>query len=166
MRTEGKLLDVTLVAEEGKHIRAHKVVLASASAYFATQFNGNWSSNDIIRLQDLSHSTMAMIVDFAYEDNFDWTAMQVLKDDTEDSIADKLDTLLDLLDGGDRLVIPTLTAQVENQILQSRKFIRPDNLRDVRDRASQANARLVERLCLEFIEKNQSKVNLALEKGA
>lgn len=54
---------------------------------------------------------MAMIVDFAYEDNFDWTAMQVLKDDTEDSIADKLDTLLDLLDGGDCFVIPVLTAQ-------------------------------------------------------
>jgi len=166
MRTEGKLLDVTLVAEEGKHIRAHKVVLASASAYFATQFNGNWSNNDIIRLEGLSHSTMAMIVDFAYEDNFDWTAMQVLKGDTEDSIADKLDTLLDLLDGGDRFVIPALTAQVENQILQSRKFIRQDNVRDVRDRASQANARLVERLCLEFIEKNQSKVNLAYENGA
>jgi BTB/POZ domain len=138
MRTDGKLFDVTLVAEHGEHIRAHKVVLASVSAYFATQFNGNWSNNDIIPLGDFSHSTLSMIVDFAYADNFDWAGMQALKDDTVDSTADKLDALLDLLDGADRFDMPGLTAQVENQILQSRRFIRPDNVRDVQYRASQA----------------------------
>lgn len=163
MRGEGKLLDVTLVAE-GSQIRAHKLVLAAPSTYFATQFNGNWSNNDTISLDDITYQILSIIVDFAYADNFDWANMQVSKDDTVDSIADKLDVLLDLLTGADRFGMPALTAQVEEHILQDRRFIRPDNVRDIRTRASQANARRVEQLCCEFDEKNKVKVDMAYEK--
>jgi sacsin len=163
LRREGTLLDVTLEAEGG-NIQAHKVVIAAASAYFATQFDGNWSNNDSIDLKPFSYSTMSTLVDFAYADTFDWKSMQVLDDDNVEIIANKLDELLDLLVAANYFDMPDLKAEVENQVLIPAKlFIKEPNVKGVLERASEANAKRVEGYCMRFYAENKEAVDLANE---
>lgn len=163
LRREEKLLDVILEGEGG-NIRAHKVVLAAASGHFARHFKDHWSNNDIINLKPFSHSTLSVVVDFAYTDAFVWESMQVHDNDQDDVVADKLDDLLDLLVAANYLDMPDLLAQVEDQILiPAKKFIREPNVLDVLQRASEARARRVEAYCTRFYEGNKMAVDLANE---
>lgn len=167
LRRKGILLDVTLEAEGG-NIRAHKVVLAAASAFFARRFNGNWPNNDVIDLKQFSHSTLSIVVDFAYTDAnaFVWKSMQVSEDDKdkEDIIANKLDDLLDLLEAANYFDMSGLLAQVEDQILILPKlFIKEPNVLGVLERASDVRAQRVEAYCKRFYEENKEAVDLASE---
>jgi sacsin len=161
LRREEKLLDVTLQAEEGD-IRAHKVVLAAASGHFARHFKDYWSNNNTINLKPFSHSTLSVVVDFAYTDAFVWKNMQVQENHTEDEIADKLDELLDLLEAANYFDMPDLLAQVENQILiPAKKFIKEPNVLGILKRAADARARRVETYCTRFYAGNKEAVDLA-----
>jgi sacsin len=165
LRREKVLLDVTLEAKGGS-IGAHKVVLAAASAYFARRYRHNWFDNDIIDLKQFSHSTLSIVVDFAYTDAFVWKGMQVHEDDKEkvDIIADKLDDLLDLLEAANYFDMPDLKAQVEDQILLLPKlFIKEPNVLGVLKRACDAKARRVEAYCNTFYKENKEAVDLATE---
>jgi sacsin len=160
MRHEGKMLDVTLSAE-GNGVQAHKIILAAASDYFAVHFSGRWANRKKIPMDDISFHTLAMVVDFVYADAFDWTPMRVTAEVDLDVIADKLDSLLDLLTAADRFLMPVLRAQVEDEVLcAGRLLIRIDNVLDIRTRAAEANARHLERACSEFYEENKVPVDL------
>ena len=160
MRHEEKMLDVTLSAD-GQDVKAHKVVLAAASDYFAANFNGNWAKDDRINLEDISFHALSMVVDFIYADVFDWTSTRVTDEDTVDVIADKLDDLLDLLTVADRFLMPVLTCQAEGELLRAgRSFVRIDNVLDIRNRAAEANAHNVEKACTAFYEENKVPVDL------
>lgn len=123
MTCEGKLLDVTLVAED-KPTQAHKLILAASSSYFTAQFNGSWYNNETITLDDITYPFLSIIVNFAYADadKFDWTNLRHRQGDSDDAIADKLDIFLDLLTGADRFDMPALMAQVENKILEDGRY--------------------------------------------
>jgi len=163
LRREENLLDVTLQAIDGD-IRAHKVVLAAASGYFAGNFKDYWSNNNTINLKPFLHSTLSVVVDFAYTDAFVWKNMQVQENDTENEIADKLDELLDLLEAANYFDMPDLLAQVEKQILIPAKiFIKEHNVLGVLKRASDARARQVEMYCTKFYAGNKEAVDLANE---
>lgn len=163
LRSERLLLDVTLEGVGGT-IRAHKVVIAAASVEFAARFKSDWADNDVIDLKPFSYSTLSTVVDFAYTDAFVWENMQVHDDDTVETIANKLDDLLDLLEAANYFVMPNLKSQVENQILIPAKlFIREHNVLGVLSRASDAKAPRVEAYCKRFYEGNKEAVDLASE---
>jgi sacsin len=160
MRHEGKMLDITLSAE-GKDVQAHKLILAAASDYFAVHISGRWAEQERIELEDISFHTFSRLVDFIYADVFDWTPMRATDEDVLDVKADKLDNLLDLLTAADRFLMPSLGAQVEDEILcAGRILIRIDNVLHIRTRATDANARHLEKLCTEFYEQNKVPVDL------
>ena len=69
LRQDGILCDITLQTE-GKHISAHRALLAAASPYFRAMFGGNFkeAKEDVINLDDLGVSSVGLtvIVDCVY----------------------------------------------------------------------------------------------------
>lgn len=161
LRLKGFLTDVTF-SVEGISLSAHRVVLAAKSDYCMSQFNGSWNTGNVVELQDMTPHTLENLIDYAYQDSFDWTALQANAEDDTDAIADKLDRLLDMLVGADRWLMQDMKTDVELQILQgSRLLVRADNVRDVRCVANQACAKALEEYCGEFERNNAEAVRLA-----
>jgi sacsin len=166
---EGILTDVRFEAE-GHEIAAHKIILASRSEYCKTQFSGAWAGvsqvNDtpkVIELEEMTYTTLQLLVKFCYEANMDWAAeYQVAPDDDLSVIADKLDVLLDVLIAADRWVMPDLHAEIQSQVMfGARIFIRVDNVASVKDIADDANAIELREYCDEFALCNAVAVMLA-----
>ena len=67
-RLSKTFIDVVLVLDNGVEIPAHRLVLASASAYFRAMFTINMheSSKERIHLRDVDSASMEALVDFAY----------------------------------------------------------------------------------------------------
>jgi sacsin len=126
LRKEEKLLDITF-STEGKLIKAHKLVLAAMSEKCAVQFSPPWKQEDFRSYDEntdpdnfLSYHTLSTMINYAYDEDIDWKAMEVLDDDDEDTRVTKLDLLLDLHMGADSWLIPTLKSQVEDKLLLER----------------------------------------------
>jgi sacsin len=168
LRKEEKLLDITY-STEGKLIKAHKVVLAAMSEKCALQFNSRWTQEDCIKYDEntdpdayMSYHTLSTMIKYAYEEDIDWKAMEVLDDDDEETRATKLDLLLDLHMGADCWLIPTLKSQVEDKILVAGKaFVNLSNVVEIRARAEMVRAMEFERWCAEIIRENQHIVDKA-----
>ena len=161
LRLSGFLTDVAFSAK-GISLSAHRVVLATKSEYCMSQFNGSWNTGDVIELEDMTPHTLESLIDYAYQDSFDWTALQANVDDDTDAVADKLDCLLDMLVGADRWLMQDMKTDVEQQILQgNRLLIRADNVRDIRHVADEAGAKVLEKYCEEFEKNNAETVRLA-----
>jgi len=163
LRKEEKLLDITF-STEGKLIKAHKLVLAAMSEKCAVQFNSSrWTQDVCIKYDEntdpdnyLSYHTLSTMINYAYDEDIDWKAMEVLDDDDEDTRATKLDLLLDLHMGADFWLIPTLKSQVEDKLLVGREaFVNWSNVVEIRARAEMARATEFERWCAELIRENQ-----------
>jgi sacsin len=168
LRKEEKLLDITF-STEGKLIKAHKLVLAAMSEKCAQQFNRRWKQEDCIKYDEntdpddyLSYHTLSTMINYAYDEEIDWKAMEVLDNDDEDTRATKLDLLLDLHMGADCWLIPTLKSQVEDKILVAREaFVNWSNVVEIRARAEMVRAMEFERWCAEIIWENQDLVDKA-----
>ncbi|MCJ1388929.1 hypothetical protein MMC18_001780 [Xylographa bjoerkii] len=161
LRLKSFLTDVTF-SVEGISLSAHKVVLAAKSDYCMSQFNGSWNTGDVVELEDMTPHTLENLIDYAYQDSFDWTSLQADPDDDTNVIADKLDRLLDLLVGADRWLMQDMKTDVEQQILQgNRLLIRADNVRDIRHVADEASAKVLEKYCEDFENNNAEAVRLA-----
>ncbi|MCJ1433205.1 hypothetical protein MMC27_002564 [Xylographa pallens] len=161
LRLKSFLTDVTF-SVEGISLSAHRVVLAAKSDYCMSQFNGSWNTGDVVELEDMTPHTLENLIDYAYQDSFDWTSLQADPDDDTDIIADKLDRLLDMLVGADRWLMQDMKTDVEQQILQgNRLLIRADNVRDIRHVADEASAKVLERYCEDFEKNNAEAVRLA-----
>ncbi|KAJ6640024.1 Protein tramtrack, alpha isoform [Pseudolycoriella hygida] len=59
------LVDVTLAAE-GRHLKAHKVVLSACSTYFESLFTSNPCQHPIVILKDVAFNNLKMIIDYIY----------------------------------------------------------------------------------------------------
>ena len=166
---EGVLTDVTFEAE-GNTMSAHQCILASRSLYCKAQFHGPWAlaseskvKNKVIELKDMTHATLRILIEFCYHEHHDWSAgMQVARDDSLPTIADKLDVLLDVLVAADRWLMPDLHVDAQRQVIAGiRFFIRPDNVGDVQKVAEEANATELRDYCEEYRICNPEAVLLA-----
>ncbi|RFU27756.1 hypothetical protein B7463_g8577, partial [Scytalidium lignicola] len=165
LRKKEKLLDVTFITE-GRHIKAHKVVLAAFSEKCEHQFSGRWENEEIIRYDEdddpegfLSYHTLSTMINYAYEDEVDWKEMEVSDNDDEETKEKKLFMLLDLHGGADYWLIPELKSQVEQKIIMAgKKLLNIKNALRVRDRAREVRATATEKLWVEFIEQNNDTV--------
>ncbi len=76
LRQDGILCDITLQTE-GKHISAHRALLAAASPYFRAMFGGNFkeAKDNVINLDNLGVSSVGLtvIVDCVYSLKFNIT---------------------------------------------------------------------------------------------
>lgn len=168
LRNDGKLLDITYVTE-GRRIEAHRVVLAAISEKCVRQFGGNWAVEDVIEFDQskdpdnfISYHTLSTMINYAYEDEIDWTEMQASDEDDAQTRTTKLNLLLDLVKGADYWMIPSLLSQVQDKILVAgRIFINLQNVAEVRERAEEAGASAVVELCVKFFEQNRVVVERA-----
>jgi len=164
-RKDSQLLDITYVTED-REIKAHRLVLATMSPMCASHFSGRWAVEDVIRYDKatdpdnfLSYHTLSTMIQFAYEDDIDWKAMEVTEGDSALEKAKKVSMLLDLHQGADCWLVPALASQAEDRILAAgRQVIDLENVVRIRDRADEVGAKLVKDLCIRFIQANKEAV--------
>jgi sacsin len=168
LRDQGKLLDVTY-STEGRLIKAHRVVLAAVSDKCAAQFNGPWAVEDPIKYNEdddpetyLSYHSLSTMIKFAYDDEVDWTEMEVREGDNAKTRGEKLHLLLDLHKGADIWLIPALKSQIQDKILLAgNKFLDIQNVEKIRQRAEEVGAKAVVEMCVKFIKDNEHTVERA-----
>ena len=154
LRDQRQLTDVTLEAEGIPH-PAHKIVLAAVSKYCKAQFAGEWGRllqhRATIRLDGLRSTTLTQMIDFAYNGEF---ARPTLRDpDDSGEIADRLDELLDLLEGTNMWMLDRLHGMVEEFLTSpswSAIYVRVDNVSGVKERAREARAERLLKHCEDF----------------
>ena len=66
MMTCNELTDVTLVTEDKKHFKAHKVVLCASSTVFRNIICDNCNSNSVIYLRGIQSYEIESILQFIY----------------------------------------------------------------------------------------------------
>ena len=78
LKSDGDLTDVTLACEDGKQIKAHKVVLASTSPFFLDLLKRNKHPHPLVYMKGIKSENIFALVDFLYrgeanifEDNLD-----------------------------------------------------------------------------------------------
>ena len=92
--------DVTLVCEEGKHIKVHKVVLASSCIFFRDLLKKNSHSHPLIYMRGIKYHDLSGLIDFIYHGE-----TEVGKDD--------LETFLEV---GNELSVHGLTKQMDKNV--------------------------------------------------
>ncbi|KAI4114246.1 MAG: hypothetical protein LQ345_004942 [Seirophora villosa] len=163
MREEGQLTDV-IFEVEGEQVPANRNFMAAASGLWRTRFLGPWGRDpgaqpviDVGADPEMKLKTVRYMVDFAYTGEVQWPWLRNKEDVRE--VADVLDDLLDLLKGADEWDMATLHDLTERQLLnQSDDFVRPDNVEDVRDLATEANGQRFARHCEAFRKANEKFV--------
>ena len=58
--------DVTLVAEDGQHIEAHKLIISSGCEFLSNMFNLNKTGQAIVFMRGVGFETLSAVVDFIY----------------------------------------------------------------------------------------------------
>ena len=58
--------DVTLVTGDDQHVRAHKIILGSSSAFFKNIFQKHPHQNPLIYLKDFKHKYLDLVIEFIY----------------------------------------------------------------------------------------------------
>ena len=66
LRNDKDFADVTLVCEDGTHIEAHKVILASSSPFFMEMLKKNKHPHPMIYMRGIDADTLVAMVDFLY----------------------------------------------------------------------------------------------------
>jgi sacsin len=162
LRRNSILTDIEF-STEGQSIYAHTAVLAAKTGKYATQFNGKWAIDEVIQYDRstdsehfLSYHTLSAMIHYTYEEDINWSAMEVSEDDDVTAKATKLELLLDLHKGADSWMMPDLASQIQEKILLAVKsFLNLENVLRIQERAGEARAKAVEQWCTEFIRKNQ-----------
>jgi len=72
------LVDVTLIAGDGKYIPAHKLVLASQSEYFLNLFSNDLKYEPYLKLDGVSLKMLRLVLEFVY-----FGRTKVLEEDVE-----------------------------------------------------------------------------------
>jgi len=65
-REDQKMSDVTLVSDDGQHIRAHKIILTAGSDFFSDIFMKSNHSNMLVYLKGISSDKLEPVIDFIY----------------------------------------------------------------------------------------------------
>jgi len=161
LRSESKMLDITY-SSEGKSVKAHRLILAAASAKCAAQFSGAWKVEDVIEYDKvvdsdnfLSYHALSTMIEYAYGNEIEWEEMEVSEHDSADEKGVKLDKLLDLLKGSDCWLMPELKSHVQDKILLAgNAFMTTTNIVEIWERISGLGASGVEEMCAKFVEEN------------
>ena len=66
LREDQEFTDVTLACEDGRHIEAHKIILAGSSPFFDNLLKRNKHSHPLVYMKGMKSEDMAAIVDFLY----------------------------------------------------------------------------------------------------
>ena len=66
LRNDNDLIDVTLVSDEGEHIRAHKVVLSTSSDFFKDALKKAKHTNPLIFLSGFNSKVLVNVLDYMY----------------------------------------------------------------------------------------------------
>merc|ERR1712129_200244 len=66
LREDREFADVTLACEDGQHVEAHKIILASASPFFLDLLRRNKHPHPLIYMRGMKSEDMVAIVDFLY----------------------------------------------------------------------------------------------------
>ena len=95
--------------------------MAAVSQYCRAQFSGAWgdllTDRARIPVEDMSYSTLTLIVDSAYTTKPTWLSLQDPADN--DEIAERLDEVLALLQATDRWLMDELHEIAEDYILEN-----------------------------------------------
>lgn len=169
LRSQSKMFDVVFSARDGsgseiwREVSAHKYALAGVSKYCETQFSGPWNAllanGQKIVIEDIAHKTLNCMVEFAYTGSRDWVPLTPTSD--PQAIADRIDELLDLLQGSDMWIIPRLHAITEEHFLTYfHTYVRADNVEAVLEQVKAVRANYLVEACktlrdenLEFVQR-------------
>merc|ERR1719233_2284375 len=66
IREDQKLIDVTLVTDDGQHIQAHKIILSAGSHFFRDIFLKSNQTNMLIYLKGINSVQLEHLLDFIY----------------------------------------------------------------------------------------------------
>ena len=66
LREDKEFTDITLASEDGQHVEAHKVVLASSSPFFMELLKKNKHSHPLVYMRGLKSEDLIAILDFLY----------------------------------------------------------------------------------------------------
>lgn len=167
LRAQNRMFDVAFLAkhdsrpEHPVELPAHKFVLAAVSSYCEAQFSGAWgailSSGEKIVIEDIKPNTLRSMIDFAYCGTVDWVPVADKKDN--ELVAERVDELLDLLQGTDMWLMEKLHAIVQDHFIDHfDTYVRPDNVRAVMRELRAARADRVVGECEEFVRENKDFV--------
>lgn len=169
MRTTRTLCDMTIIIN-GERLYGHRVVLATFSSYFRAMFgSSNWVESSGILNLDIpgeidtpttekyaTARSVAMVLDWLYQGE---VSVDDSKLESADSVADRLDLYLEVLQITDVWDIPTLKTHIENRIIRrAREFIRVENVRAVTALVNHYNAKEVAKHCQAFLDLNKEVV--------
>ena len=74
MLISNELTDVTLVSEDKKHFKAHKIVLSASSTVFKNIISDNHNSNPVIFLGEFNHMKLSQFCNL-----FTWGKLLFIK---------------------------------------------------------------------------------------
>jgi hypothetical protein len=174
MQKANKLCDMTIIVDR-ERFHAHRVLLVTFSSYFRAMLGTNdWieSSGGILDLdtREKSGTTDNSTMSGKYATARGVTALlewiyegKVLIDDSNldsaDSVSDRLDLYLEILQLTDAWGVPTLKTHIENRILRrAREFIRVENVTAVSSLVHLYNAKEVANHCKAFMDLNKEVV--------
>ena len=66
LRNDQDLCNVTLVSEDGKHLEAHKVILASSTPFFLELLKRNKHPHPLIYMRGVKADELFSLIDFLY----------------------------------------------------------------------------------------------------
>lgn len=167
LRAESRMFDVTFLAKHSSDpehlvkIPAHKFVLAAVSSYCEAQFSGAWGAvlfnGQKIVIEDIKPDTLRSMIDFAYCGTVDWAPVPDKKD--HERVAERVDELLDLLQGADMWLMEKLHAIVQEHFIDHfDTYVRPDNVLAVMKELRAARAARVVTECEGYVSENKEFV--------
>ena len=119
LREEKDFADVTLACEDGQQVEAHKVILASSSAFFHNLLKRNKHQHPLIYMRGLKYEDLIAILDFQY---YGETSIHQENLDSFLAIAEEL--MLTGLTGtekGETTIKPNETNYINNQKYRANK---------------------------------------------
>ena len=163
LRSESKMFDVVFSARDGsasqawREVPAHKYALAGVSKYCETQFSGPWNAlladGQKIVIEDITYKTLSYMVEFAYTGTRQWEKLTPKSD--PHAIADRVDELLDLLQGSDMWIMPRLHATAEEHFLNYfHTYVRADNVEAVLEQVTAVRADYLVEACKTLRDEN------------
>ena len=181
MRDAGSLCDLSIIVE-GISFNVHGAVLATVSQYFRALLVGrNWkeSGTGILNLDEHtrpdeqsssinsmqrpygSAESVRQVIEWAYTGVVDLDDGN-FKDNVAVSV--QLDVYLDILQLADVWDIPKLRTHIENRVLlNSKTFVRPENVDGILERVKEYNAKAVSGYCEEWRRENRGIVEGAAQ---
>jgi len=175
IKSSDNLCDLKIIVGQ-KEMHVHKLLIGAVSSYFRGLACGQWKemSTGVLNLDNLDvkdNGEGLYGTPHVVQSVIDWIYNGFLELDDgelgdENAIEDRLNHYLDVLKLADVWDIPMLRGHIENRLMkQWRKFIRPENVLDIKEIAESYNATGLRQFCDDYIEKNSTTVKEVAEQG-